>query len=88
DPRKKNDALFLLGKAFQHKGLPEVALGQFDKALQAAGNGALAKEILYEMGSICSDNGQRDDALRHFTRILEQDIGFRDVAQRVEQLKS
>ena len=89
DPRKKNDALFLLGRAFQHKGLPEVALAQFDKALQAAGGGsALAKEILYEMGTICSDNGRRDDALRHFTRILEQDIGFRDVAQRVDALKS
>ena len=26
-------------------------------------------------------------ALRHFTKILEQDIGFRDVAQKVEALK-
>ncbi|MFM1872457.1 MAG: hypothetical protein RL398_1879 [Planctomycetota bacterium] len=88
DPRKKNDALFLLGKAFLRKNLPELALGQFDKALQAVGSGALAKEILYEMGSICSDLGRRDDALGHFSRILEQDIGFRDVAQRVEALKS
>ena len=29
-----------------------------------------------------------DDALRHFTKILEQDIGFRDVAQKVEALKA
>ena len=88
DPRKKNEALFLLGKAFQQKDLPELALGQFDKAMQAAGNGALAKEALYEMGQICSDLGKREDALRHFTRILEQDIAFRDVAQRVERMKA
>lgn len=88
DPRKKNDALFLLGRAFQQKNLPELALGQFDKALQAAGSGQLAKEALYEMGQICTSLGKREDALRHFTRILEQDIGFRDVAQKVEQMKS
>ncbi len=87
DPRKKNEALFLLGKAFQQKNLPELALAQFDKTLQAAGSGALAKESLYEMGLICQSIGKREDSLRHFTRILEQDIGFRDVAQKVEQLK-
>lgn len=88
DPRKKTDATFLLGRAFQRKGLPDLALGQFDKALQSAGTGPLAKQALYEMGVICEDQGRRDDALRHFTRILEQDIGFRDVAQKVEQLKA
>jgi tetratricopeptide (TPR) repeat protein len=88
DPRKKNEALFLLGRAFQKKDLHELALGQYDKAMQAAGNGAMAKEALYEMGEICNRLGKREDALRHFTRILEQDIGFRDVAKRIEQMKA
>jgi tetratricopeptide (TPR) repeat protein len=88
DPRKKNEALFALGRAFQKKNLPELALAQFDKALQAAGSGVLAKEALYEMGAICQALGKRDDALRHYTKILEQDIGFRDVASKVEQLKA
>jgi tetratricopeptide (TPR) repeat protein len=88
DPRKKNEALFALGRAFQKKNLPELALAQFDKTLQAAGGGVLAKEALYEMGAICQALGKREDALRHYTRILEQDIGFRDVAAKVEQLKA
>jgi len=88
DPRKKTEALFALGRAFQQKSMPELALGQFDKAMQAAGAGVMAKEALYEMGGICMGLGKRDDALRHFTRILEQDIGFRDVAKKVEQLKA
>ena len=87
DPRKKMDAMFLLGKAFQQKGLHDLALGQYEKALEAAGGGARAKEALYEMGAICEAQGKADDALRHFTKILEQDIGFRDVAQKVEALK-
>lgn len=87
DPRKKTEALFLLGRAFQQKNLPELALGQFDKALQGAGTGSLAKESLYEMGEICAALGKRDEALRHWSRILEQDISFRDVARKVEQMK-
>ncbi|MBP8300036.1 MAG: tetratricopeptide repeat protein [Planctomycetes bacterium] len=88
DPRKKTEAMFLMGRAFLQKNLPELALGQFDKAMQAAGTGVLAKEALYEMGQIAMQLGKREDALRHFTRILEQDIGFRDVAQKVEQMKA
>lgn len=87
DPRKKTDAMFLLGQAFQRKGLHDLALGQYQKALDAAGGGARAKEALYEMGVICEAQDKRDDALGHFTKILEQDIGFRDVAQKVEALK-
>jgi tetratricopeptide (TPR) repeat protein len=88
DPRKKVEALFLLGRAFQRKALPELALAQFEKALAGAGNGVLAKDALYEMGEICRELGKADLALKHFSRILEQDIGFRDVAQKVEQLKA
>lgn len=87
DPRRKVESLFLLGRAFQQKGLPELAIGQFEKALQAAGSGQLAKEALYELGAICEGLGKREQALQHFTRVLEQDIGFRDVAKVVERLK-
>ncbi|MCK5941531.1 MAG: tetratricopeptide repeat protein, partial [Planctomycetes bacterium] len=87
DPRKKTDAMFLLGRAFQQKDLHDLALGQYEKALAAAGGGARAKEALYEMGVICEAQGRQGEALSHFTKILEQDIGFRDVAQKVEALK-
>ena len=59
-----------------------------EKALQAAGNGPLAKDVLYEMGGLCEEQGRRETALQHYTRILEQDIGYRDVAQRVDRLKA
>ena len=88
DPRKKADATFMLGRAFQQKGLPDLALGQYDKALQAASGGMRAKEALYEMGVICEEQGKASDALSHFSKILEQDIGFRDVAKKVEALKN
>jgi hypothetical protein len=40
------------------------------------------------MGAVCQAMGKREVALMHFSRILEQDIGFRDVAQMVENLKA
>ncbi len=88
DPRRKAEALFLLGKAFQKKDLPDLALGQFEKALEAVSSGNRALEVLYEMGEICAAAGRRDEAMQHFTRILETDIGFRDVTEKVEQLKA
>ena len=88
DPRRKTDAMFQLGRAFQQKDLPDLALGQFEKALAAAGSGVQGKEALYEMGVICESQGSREAALAHFTKILEQDIGFRDVAKKVEALKN
>jgi hypothetical protein len=48
---------------------------------------AMAKEVLYAMGCVAEDMGQRDQALGHFSTILEQDIGFRDVARKVDELK-
>ena len=88
DPRKKAEAMFLLGRAFRGKGLPDLALGQYEKALAAAGQATLAKDALYEMGGLCEEQGKRDAALLHYGRILEQDIGYRDVAQRVDRLKA
>ncbi|MFT4512184.1 MAG: tetratricopeptide (TPR) repeat protein [Planctomycetota bacterium] len=88
DPRKKTDSMFQLGRAFKLKDLPDLALGQYEKALAAAGSGLRANEALYEMGVICEGQGNSEAALAHFTKILEQDIGFRDVAKKVEALKN
>jgi tetratricopeptide (TPR) repeat protein len=88
DPRRKAEAQFLLGRAFLVKNLGDLALGQFEKVLQSAGQGPLAKDALYEMGALCERLGRRDQAIQHFARILEQDIGFKDVAQRLERLKA
>jgi len=89
DPRAKVEAWLMLGQAFRRKGLEDLAHGQLQKALDAAGpSGRLGKEILYEMGMLAESTGRRDQALSYFSRILEQDIGFRDTAARVAALKS
>ncbi len=89
EPKRKADSLLLLGRAFRAKDLGDVARGQLEKALDAAvGRNTLSKEILYELGGVHEQDGDKPAALEHYARILEQDIGFRDVAAKVEQLKS
>ncbi len=89
DPRSQLESLLLLGRAFRAKGLGDLAIGQLEKGLQnAAGRGAIQKEIRYELGLVAAEMGDSAAALKHFSGILEMDIGFRDVAQKVEQLQS
>ncbi|MHC5062809.1 MAG: tetratricopeptide repeat protein [Planctomycetota bacterium] len=89
DPRSQVESNLLLGRAFRAKGLGELATGQLEKGLEnAVGRGALQKEIRYELGLVAEEMGDSAAALKHFSGILEQDIGFRDVAQKVEQLQS
>ena len=89
DPKVKADSLLMLGQAFAAKDMDELALGQLEKALDASSDtGEKGKEILYAMGSVAQNMGQTEQALAHFSRILEQDIGFKDVQQKIEALRS
>ena len=89
DPKVKGDTLRMLGQAFAAKGMDELAMGQLEKALEVCSDtGEKGKEILYAMGCVAQNMGQAEQALTYFSRILEQDIGFRDVQKRIEALKS
>ena len=89
DPKRRTEAQWLLGRAFQEKGLDDLALGQWEKALTGAGSGSnLAKEVRYAIGDLHASRDRTMEALKHFEAILEQDIGYRDVSGRVESLRS
>ena len=90
DPRKKAEALFLLGRAFRGKGLADLAKNQLDKAFDATGgiHGQIGKEVAYELGAVAEGQGETGTALEHYQRILEQDIGYRDVDDKIQRLRS
>ena len=62
---------------------------------QAAGTGRRtappaderAKEILYNLGLIAETEGNASDARSCFARIFEIDIGYRDVAAKMERYR-
>ena len=45
------------------------------------------KELVYNLGLLAEATGQRDEARSHYIRIYEVDIGYRDVAAKMEQFR-
>jgi tetratricopeptide (TPR) repeat protein len=78
-----------LAQCFLDKGVPESAIHWYEKALNLPGlneEGRLA--INYELGSACESAQDRPGALRHFTDVYSANIDYRDVAERIQALKS
>lgn len=87
DPRHKLAALLALGRAFKSKDMLDLSRSQFEKALEFAGpNHANYMDLCYELGCLAQENGDGDGAKEHFNRILEQDIAYKDVAEKLKKL--
>lgn len=88
DPRLKGEALFFLAQCFQAKGFLDLARKEFTRALEARTSiDERAREILYNLGSIAEAQNDQAGARSCYTQIYEVDIGYRDVAAKMEQLK-
>jgi len=78
-----------LAQCFLDKGVPEAAIRWFEKALSIPG---LEQEsrlaIQYELGAACESAQDKSSALRHFTAVYGGNIDYRDVAERIQALKS
>ena len=86
DPRLKREALFFLARCFHEKGILDLARQEYEKAF--AEHPELddrAREILYNLGAIAEAEGNLADARSCYARIYAVDIGYRDVAKKMEQ---
>jgi tetratricopeptide (TPR) repeat protein len=88
DTKKSRDAAFWLGRAFLGKGKFNLAVNQLESALDATSNllDPKAKETLYYLGKAKQAAGDIAGARKHFERIYEEDINFRDVAGILEAM--
>jgi tetratricopeptide (TPR) repeat protein len=78
-----------LAQCFLDKGVPQAAIRWYEKALGIPGLDAEARmAINYELGSACESASDRPAALRHFTAVYGSNIDYRDVAERIQALKS
>jgi tetratricopeptide (TPR) repeat protein len=84
-PKHKLESLNFLGQCFMQKGMYDMALSQFEKALSEKGVfDEQKKELIYNLGKVNEQLGRGEDAALHFKSIYEVDIAFRDVAEKVE----
>ena len=83
--RNRVKSLYFLGLCFKAKGQHDMAVDQLDAALkELLVMDATKKDVLYELGLIAELQGDIPTALGHFKQIYQADIGYRDVAAKVE----
>jgi len=84
NPQVRGAALMGLGRAFKAKKLFDLAAAQFTTAKRELGAMDDAKkDAIYELGSCFELMGNGEAAIAEFKAIYSEDIGFRDVAEKV-----
>jgi tetratricopeptide (TPR) repeat protein len=88
DPRKRIDALGMLGECFIQKGLYDLAARQLEKALEESPglNSERGKQVVYNLGVLREKQGDVAAAKEEFLKVYEVDVSFRDVADKVTRL--
>jgi len=78
-----------LAQCFLDKGVPEAAIRWYEKALAIPGLDEESRlAINYELGAACETAQDKPGALRYFTNVYGANIDYRDVAERIQALKS
>ena len=85
NPNARLKAMNLLGRCYRELGMLDLAMKQFEEAArEILSMDAMKKEIVYNLGLVYEQMGDRDKAIQCMKQIYEADYGFRDVAARVE----
>lgn len=88
DPRLRREVPELKARCLLAKDFPDLAAKEFLAALDGLKDTEeRAKDILYTLGLIAEGQNDRDAARGYFARVFEVDIGFREVAQKMEALR-
>ncbi len=86
-PKDRNEALYYLARCFRAKGQKDMAVMQLETALaQLPIMDDLRKQVLFELGEIAEENGATEKAFTLYKEIYGSDIGYRDIAAKMERL--
>jgi len=79
----------MLGHCFVKKGMPRAAVLWFKKGLDAPGRTPEEyKALQYELGSAFEEMGDVQRAVAAFTEVYGVDVGYRDIADKLESLQA
>ena len=85
-PKSRIKSLFYLALAFKQKTQYDLAIEQLTTALsEVSVMDEIRKDICYELGTIYELMGKQEEAVGYYKQIYQVDIGYRDVAQKIEQ---
>ena len=85
NPNARLKAMNLLGRCYRELGMMDLAMKQLeDAAREILTMDAMKKEIVYNLGLVYEQMGEREKSLNCMKQIYEADYGYKDVAERVE----
>ena len=86
-PKERSDALFGLARCFRKKGQGDMAVMQLETALeQLPVMNDQRKQVLFELGEISEETGNIERAFTIYREIYGADIGYRDIAAKMERI--
>ncbi len=86
EPKRQANSLYYIGLCFLKKGLLDVSITNFQKALKVNYDNDLFKEIEYALAKIYETKKMYKEALEEYKKIMEVDYKYRDVSTKVETL--
>jgi tetratricopeptide (TPR) repeat protein len=85
NPQKRIQALALLGRCFEKKGINDMAARSYQTALKEKQLfDDEKKELIYSLGCVLEKMGKPDEAIEYLKQIYEIDIGYKDVSSKVD----
>jgi tetratricopeptide (TPR) repeat protein len=85
NPNARLKAMNLLGRCYRELGMMDLAMKQLEEAAhEIVSMDAMKKEIVYNLGLVYEQMGEREKSLACMKQIYEADYGYKDVAERVE----
>ncbi len=89
DPRHRITSMGKIGLCFYLKGWYKDAIDVFNQAIDSyeIKEDSVAKELRYNLGKAYEASGEEDKALEIYRKIAQLDFSYRDVRQRVDQLR-
>ena len=90
DPRRKTAAMSKIGVCFFAKGWFSDAIDIFNRAIEQyeIKDDAIAKDLRYNLARSYQHKGENEKALEIFRKIAQLDFGYKDVHQRVDELRN
>jgi len=84
-PHRRLAAMGLLARCFAHRGMFDLAARTLQNALKEKPVfDDEKKELIYDLGVVLEKMGKPAEAIEQFKLIYESDIGYRDIAARVD----
>jgi tetratricopeptide (TPR) repeat protein len=85
NPSKRLSSMMLLAQCFSARNMNDMAARKLQEALkEKPGFDEEKKEMIYHLGCVLEKMGKKDDAIEQFKQIYEIDIGYKDVAAKVD----